>query len=130
MENEQQNKIMGALIVVFALMMIATASTCIIFLTEKNKLVRQNQISNGIIRNYELNRSQVNNKAGGTAGIDKNVTNDPIDESGVYDEMDNIESVVLPSAEEIEQEHRETERQMKEDGEKMSQQIEEPQNDN
>jgi len=53
MENqEQHNKIIGAMIAVFILMTVVTTVTAIMFLTEKNKLVKQNQIANDIILKY------------------------------------------------------------------------------
>jgi len=53
MENqEQHNKLIAGLITVFVLMIIVTTVTAIMFLTEKNKLVKQNRIANDIIRKY------------------------------------------------------------------------------
>jgi len=68
MENqEQQNKIMGVMTAVFILMIIVTTATAIIFLTEKNKLVKQNKIANDIIWKYN------------NSGIKKVLTNVPSD---------------------------------------------------
>mgnify|MGYP000055758869 CR=1 FL=1 len=62
MENqEQHNKIIGAMIAVFILMTVVTTVTAIMFLTEKNKIVKQNQIANDIIRKYNSPDSKKTN---------------------------------------------------------------------